>query len=59
MERHQNKSISREIFKIKKYYCSKCIYFDEDNYKCTKDKVYSKCFKNNEREPEGIGDYVK
>ena len=54
MERRQNKGVSREMFKIKKHYCTKCIYFDEDNFKCTKNKVYKKCFKNNEREPEGI-----
>lgn len=37
--------INNEIYKIKKYYCSKCIYFI--NYKCQKNKMIKRCFKKN------------
>ena len=46
---YQCNSINHEMFKIKKAYCKKCIYFDEDNFKCTQNKIYKKCFKNDER----------
>jgi len=39
-------TLENEIKKIKINYCSKCIYFDN---KCTKNKIYKRCFKNNER----------
>lgn len=42
-------SFKFEMYKIKKQYCKKCIYFDKENFKCSKDKVYTKCIKNNER----------
>ena len=47
MESYQSKSITTESYFIRKYYCSKCIYFIDRE--CTKEKIYKKCFNNNER----------
>lgn len=41
-------SFKFEMYKIKKQYCKKCIYFDKENFKCSKDKVYRDCFKKHE-----------
>ena len=46
---YQCNSINHEMFKIKKAYCKKCVYFDDDNFKCTQNRIYKKCFKNDER----------
>lgn len=50
MESYQSKKIGREVYLIKKFYCNKCIHYKQ--YKCTLNKVYSNCLKNNERSIE-------
>ena len=43
---YKQETLDNEIRNIKAKYCVKCIYFDKG---CTKNKIYKKCLRNNER----------
>lgn len=37
--------ISQEIFNIKKRYCKTCLFYNNEEGKCLKDRVAKSCFK--------------
>ena len=41
-----------EMYKIKGKYCKKCVYFDSEGYKCSKNKIYWDCFRKHEIIPK-------